>query len=106
MLTSIHLQFPKLCGMTGTAATESAEFESIYKLKVTLVPTNKPMIRKVSSFFLDAFSIYSMQLVAYGMGRIICRGKVEGWIILCISTSSLWTCLYYRIGVFLSLIHI
>lgn len=33
--------------MTGTASTESAEFESIYKLKVTIVPTNKPMIRKV-----------------------------------------------------------
>lgn len=43
-------QFPKLCGMTGTAATESAEFESIYKLKVTIVPTNKPMIRKVLLF--------------------------------------------------------
>lgn len=35
--------------MTGTAATESTEFESIYKLKVTIVPTNKPMIRKVPS---------------------------------------------------------
>jgi hypothetical protein len=33
--------------MTGTAATERQEFESIYKLKVTVVPTNKPMIRKV-----------------------------------------------------------
>ncbi|WMV10576.1 hypothetical protein MTR67_003961 [Solanum verrucosum] len=43
---NFFLQFPKLCGMTGTAATESAEFESIYKLKVTMVPTNKPMIRK------------------------------------------------------------
>uniref|UniRef100_A0A0D9V0A4 Protein translocase subunit SecA n=1 Tax=Leersia perrieri TaxID=77586 RepID=A0A0D9V0A4_9ORYZ len=41
--------FPKLCGMTGTAATESQEFESIYKLKVTVVPTNKPMIRKDES---------------------------------------------------------
>lgn len=41
------LQFPKLCGMTGTAATEGTEFDSIYKLKVTIVPTNKPMIRKV-----------------------------------------------------------
>ncbi|RLM91694.1 protein translocase subunit SECA1, chloroplastic [Panicum miliaceum] len=41
--------FPKLCGMTGTAATESQEFESIYKLKVTVVPTNKPMIRKDDS---------------------------------------------------------
>ncbi|XP_057461341.1 protein translocase subunit SecA, chloroplastic isoform X2 [Actinidia eriantha] len=46
---NFFLQFPKLCGMTGTAATESAEFESIYKLKVTIVPTNKPMIRKEES---------------------------------------------------------
>nr|CAB3477068.1 unnamed protein product [Digitaria exilis] len=43
------MAFPKLCGMTGTAATESQEFESIYKLKVTVVPTNKPMIRKDDS---------------------------------------------------------
>ncbi|CAM8962657.1 unnamed protein product [Rhodiola kirilowii] len=46
---NFFLQFPKLCGMTGTAATESAEFESIYKLKVTIVPTNKPMMRKDES---------------------------------------------------------
>ncbi|KAE8008397.1 hypothetical protein FH972_004913 [Carpinus fangiana] len=46
---NFFLQFPKLCGMTGTAATESTEFESIYKLKVTIVPTNKPMIRKDDS---------------------------------------------------------
>lgn len=52
-VSSLLRQFPKLCGMTGTAATESAEFESIYKLKVTIVPTNKPMIRKVS--YSDAF---------------------------------------------------
>ncbi|TYH95901.1 hypothetical protein ES332_A12G139200v1 [Gossypium tomentosum] len=46
---NFFLQFPKLCGMTGTAATESTEFESIYKLKVTIVPTDKPMIRKDES---------------------------------------------------------
>ncbi|CAA0830616.1 Protein translocase subunit SECA1- chloroplastic, partial [Striga hermonthica] len=46
---NFFLQFPKLCGMTGTAATERAEFESIYKLKVTIVPTNKPMMRKDES---------------------------------------------------------
>lgn len=49
------MQFPKLCGMTGTAATEKTEFESIYKLKVTIVPTNKPMIRKVCIFFILQF---------------------------------------------------
>ncbi|GAB2298519.1 hypothetical protein Dimus_032583 [Dionaea muscipula] len=46
---NFFLQFPKLCGMTGTAATESTEFRSIYKLKVTIIPTNKPMIRKDES---------------------------------------------------------
>ncbi|GAV87787.1 LOW QUALITY PROTEIN: SecA_SW domain-containing protein/SecA_DEAD domain-containing protein, partial [Cephalotus follicularis] len=46
---NFFLQFPKLCGMTGTAATESTEFDSIFKLKVTIVPTNKPMIRKDES---------------------------------------------------------
>lgn len=41
--------------MTGTAATESTEFESIYKLKVTIVPTNKPMVRKVNKELFVAF---------------------------------------------------
>jgi preprotein translocase subunit SecA len=37
--------FPKLSGMTGTALTEAAEFESIYSLGVTQIPTNKPNVR-------------------------------------------------------------
>ncbi len=49
--------------MTGTAATESTEFESIYKLKVTIVPTNKPMIRKVSSSMPSIRSISTVLLV-------------------------------------------
>lgn len=43
---NFFLQYPKLCGMTGTAATESQELGKIYKLKVTTVPTNKPMVRR------------------------------------------------------------
>lgn len=46
---NFFLQYPKLCGMTGTAATESAEFEKIYKLTVTVVPTNQPNVRKDES---------------------------------------------------------
>ena len=38
--------FDKLAGMTGTADTEAAEFQQIYKLGVTIVPTNQPMIRQ------------------------------------------------------------
>jgi preprotein translocase subunit SecA len=37
--------YKKLAGMTGTADTEAAEFSKIYKLDVTIVPTNKPMTR-------------------------------------------------------------
>ncbi|MDD3693031.1 MAG: preprotein translocase subunit SecA [Oscillospiraceae bacterium] len=37
--------YKKLSGMTGTAMTESREFEQIYKLDVVEIPTNKPMIR-------------------------------------------------------------
>jgi preprotein translocase subunit SecA len=38
--------YKKLAGMTGTAETEAAEFEKIYKLEVVVVPTNRDMIRK------------------------------------------------------------
>ncbi|MBI1256890.1 MAG: preprotein translocase subunit SecA [Chloroflexi bacterium] len=37
--------YNKLAGMTGTALTEAEEFEKIYNLDVTAVPTNMPMVR-------------------------------------------------------------
>ena len=37
--------YEKLAGMTGTAVTEAAEFQSIYKLEVVEIPTNKHLIR-------------------------------------------------------------
>ncbi|MCW2944011.1 MAG: preprotein translocase, SecA subunit [Actinoallomurus sp.] len=50
-LATITLQnffrlYDKLGGMTGTAQTEAAEFNKIYKLGVIPIPTNKPMIRR------------------------------------------------------------
>jgi len=38
--------YKKLSGCTGTALTESEEFQEIYDLGVTTIPTNKKMIRK------------------------------------------------------------
>jgi len=38
--------YQKLSGMTGTAATEAAEFGDIYKLEVISMPTNLPCVRK------------------------------------------------------------
>jgi preprotein translocase subunit SecA len=37
--------YKKLAGMTGTAETEAQEFSSTYKIDVTVIPTNKTMIR-------------------------------------------------------------
>jgi preprotein translocase subunit SecA len=51
IMSSITLQhfinlYPKLAGMTGTAATSSEEFKEIYNLDTIIIPTQKPDIRK------------------------------------------------------------
>ncbi|MGK7928188.1 MAG: preprotein translocase subunit SecA, partial [Spirulina sp.] len=43
---NFFLLYPKLAGMTGTAKTEEAEFEKIYDLQVTIIPTNLPSRRE------------------------------------------------------------
>jgi preprotein translocase subunit SecA len=47
--------YPKLSGMTGTALTEAPEFFDIYKMNVTVIPTNKPIQRidEVDEFYKD-----------------------------------------------------
>ena len=49
-LASVTIQnyfrlYKKLSGMTGTAATEAAEFHDIYKMDVVEIPTNRPIAR-------------------------------------------------------------
>ena len=38
--------YKKLAGMTGTAETEAPEFDKIYRLEVTVIPTNRTLLRK------------------------------------------------------------
>jgi len=50
VLASITLQnlaalYPKICGMTGTAATQAEEFLKFYNMDVEVIPPNKPVIR-------------------------------------------------------------
>lgn len=45
-LQNYFRMYHKLAGMTGTAETEAGELWDIYKLDVTTIPTNKPIIRK------------------------------------------------------------
>jgi preprotein translocase subunit SecA len=49
-LASVTIQnyfrlYKKLAGMTGTAATEAQEFDDIYKMGVSEIPTNRPVQR-------------------------------------------------------------
>ncbi len=37
--------YPRVCGMTGTAATQAMEFRTVYGLHVETIPTNRPVIR-------------------------------------------------------------
>ncbi len=43
---NFFLLYPKLAGMTGTAKTEETEFEKVYNLQVTIMPTNRPLRRE------------------------------------------------------------
>jgi preprotein translocase subunit SecA len=43
---SLAGMYEKICGMTGTAATQADEFWKVYKLPVTVIPTNRPMVRQ------------------------------------------------------------
>lgn len=50
ILGSITLQnlmalYPKVCGMTGTAATQAEEFRTVYGLDVQVIPTNRSVVR-------------------------------------------------------------
>jgi len=44
-LQNYFRMYDKLAGMTGTAETEAEEFQKIYGLDVSVIPTNMPMVR-------------------------------------------------------------
>jgi preprotein translocase subunit SecA len=44
-LENLIAMYPRVCGMTGTAATQAEEFRRIYSLDVEVIPTNRPVIR-------------------------------------------------------------
>ena len=43
---SLAGMYERICGMTGTAATQKEEFRKVYNLPVTVIPTNRPVIRQ------------------------------------------------------------
>ena len=62
--------YKKLSGMTGTAATEAEEFNKIYNLDLTIIPTNKPVSRKDLTDRIYATEIGKLRAVANEIKRI------------------------------------
>ena len=75
--------YPKLSGMTGTAATEAAEFWDIYKVGVVEIPTNLPVARidEEDEFYkntLDKFQAIAMTIKEHNeKGQPILVGTVS-----------------------------
>nr|YP_009397178.1 preprotein-translocase subunit a [Thuretia quercifolia]ARW66364.1 preprotein-translocase subunit a [Thuretia quercifolia] len=72
---NLFLLYKKLCGMTGTAKTEEAEFDKIYRLSVIEIPTNKKCQRKDLPDLVYKSEYYKWQAIAkecfdmYKIGR-------------------------------------
>jgi preprotein translocase subunit SecA len=87
-LATITLQnyfrmYDKLSGMTGTAQTEAAELNSIYKLGVIPIPTNMPMIREDQRDLIYRTEIAKFNAVVddivekHGVGQPVLVGTVS-----------------------------
>jgi preprotein translocase subunit SecA len=75
--------YKKLAGMTGTAETEAAEFDKIYRLEVMVIPTNKIMLRAENPDVVyrtekeKYFAASDEILKLYGTGRPVLVGTTS-----------------------------
>lgn len=67
--------YDKLSGMTGTADTESAEFNSIYNLDVVVIPTNVPVQRKDLDDFVFLNDQFKYKAICTEISRVHATGQ-------------------------------
>ena len=67
--------YPKISGMTGTAKTEELEFENIYNLPVSILPTYEKMKRKDESDFIFVDEISKWRAIAQECLKIYSTGR-------------------------------
>ncbi len=67
--------YPRVCGMTGTAATQAIEFRTMYGLYVETMPTNKPIIRVDYPDVLFPTKVEKEQAVAAEIRRVHATGQ-------------------------------
>jgi preprotein translocase subunit SecA len=80
ILGSITLQnlvrlYPKVCGMTGTAATQALEFRQVYGLEVVVIPTNRPVIRADHPDVIFADKLSKERAVAAEIAKVHATGQ-------------------------------
>lgn len=67
--------YPKISGMTGTAKTEELEFENIYNLSVSVLPTYEKMKRRDESDFIFVDEISKWRAVAQECLKVYSTGR-------------------------------
>ena len=80
VLASITLQnlvslYPQIAGMTGTAATQKAEFRLCYQLEVEVIPTHRPVIRMDEPDMLFPDKIAKEHAVVQEIRRVHASGQ-------------------------------
>jgi len=82
-LQNYFRMYGKLSGMTGTAMTEAAEFQSIYSLGVIPIPTNMPMVRGDQADFVYKTEVAKFDAVVddiaerHGTGQPVLVGTIS-----------------------------
>jgi preprotein translocase subunit SecA len=67
--------YNKLGGMTGTADTEATEFKQIYKLDVTVVPTNRAMVRQDMGDLIFKNTMSKFKAIAQQIKELNAKGQ-------------------------------
>tara|TARA_R110002096_G_scaffold434692_1_gene657488 strand:+ start:126624 stop:129962 length:3339 start_codon:yes stop_codon:yes gene_type:complete len=74
-LQNYFRMYNKLSGMTGTAETEAGEFFDIYKLEVTVIPTNRPIARNDAHDFVYKTKREKYNAVIEEINRLVDAGR-------------------------------
>jgi len=72
---NLFRMYDKLAGMTGTAATEAAEFAEIYDLDTLVIPTNKPIARQDADDIIYKTQMEKFAAAADEIAKIHERGQ-------------------------------
>ncbi len=70
-----YRSYPFLCGMTGTAADSTVEMEGVYARPVTVIPTNRPVIREAWPMRIFATQRDKWSAVVESIAAINAKGR-------------------------------